>query len=123
MKLLGDFFHIIDVPVDGTCSWRIKLNADHIIYKSHFPDNPITPGVCLIQIITELMESKTLLRLELKKVRNVKFLSVLSPVNNDEVTVLVKKITVDGNEYKVQAVVYDDSVQFAKISVVYEAIR
>lgn len=123
MKLLGDFFHIIDIPADDTCSWHIRLNAEHIIYKSHFPDNPITPGVCLIQILTELLESKTLHKLELKKVRNIKFLSVLSPVVNDEVTVMIKKTVTDDKEYRVQAIVYNETVQFAKISVVYEIIR
>ena len=123
MKLLGDFFHIINIPAGDTCSWRIGLNADHIIYKSHFPDNPITPGVCMIQILTELLQSKTHLKLELKKVRNIKFLSVLSPVSNGEVIVTVKKAVADINQYKVQAVIYNDTVQFAKISVAYEIVR
>ena len=37
---------------------RIKLNKDHDIYNGHFPNNPITPGVIIIQIIKEILEEK-----------------------------------------------------------------
>ena len=35
---------------------RIKLNKDHDIYNGHFPNNPIIPGVIIIQIIKEILD-------------------------------------------------------------------
>ena len=34
----------------------IELNQQHAIYSGHFPDQPIVPGVCQIQIVKELLE-------------------------------------------------------------------
>ena len=34
---------------------KIRLNPDHEIYRAHFPGNPITPGVCIVQIISEVL--------------------------------------------------------------------
>lgn len=57
MKLLDNLYHIIDennCDVDHT--YTIKLNAEHFIYAAHFPGEPITPGVCIMQIAQELLE-------------------------------------------------------------------
>ena len=33
---------------------RLQLHPEHEIYQAHFPGNPITPGVCQVQIVAEL---------------------------------------------------------------------
>ena len=33
----------------------IELNPEHGIYKGHFPYVPVAPGVCLVQIIKEIL--------------------------------------------------------------------
>ena len=38
---------------------NIILNKDHEIFKGHFPGNPVTPGVCMMQIVKELTEEFT----------------------------------------------------------------
>jgi 3-hydroxyacyl-[acyl-carrier-protein] dehydratase len=58
----------------------IQLHPDYLIYQAHFPGNPITPGVCIVQIIGELAESRVGRQLSLHKVVNLKFLAPLSPV-------------------------------------------
>ena len=52
MKLIGDFFHIVSTKhSEAELVWQVQLNADHYIYRAHFPGNPITPGVCLVQMV------------------------------------------------------------------------
>ena len=41
---------------EGTVSYDIRLHSDHFIYQAHFPGEPITPGVCVVQIAKELLE-------------------------------------------------------------------
>ena len=60
-------------------SYQIRLNAEHIIYQAHFPGEPITPGVCLLQMGLELLSDAVGCELELDTAKNVKFLSVLHP--------------------------------------------
>jgi 3-hydroxyacyl-[acyl-carrier-protein] dehydratase len=58
---------------------QIELNSNHEIFKGHFPGNPITPGVCMMQIIKELVEDFTNEKLILSKVSNVKFMAKINP--------------------------------------------
>lgn len=60
-------------------SYQLHLNGEHVIYQAHFPGEPITPGVCLLQMGLELLEDAVGCALELDGVKNVKFLSVLHP--------------------------------------------
>ena len=36
-------------------SFRLRLNPEHFIYQAHFPGEPVTPGVCILQIGKELL--------------------------------------------------------------------
>ena len=37
----------------GQSGFNVILNPDHLIYKAHFPGQPVTPGVCILQMIQE----------------------------------------------------------------------
>ena len=57
--MLNSTFYTIRKRTDteGGVDYRVSLNASHIIYEAHFPGNPVTPGVCIIQIVKELVEA------------------------------------------------------------------
>ncbi|MDR1652185.1 MAG: hypothetical protein LBS01_00775 [Prevotellaceae bacterium] len=82
MKLYNNFFTIIE---QNGNDFLIKLNVNHCIYNAHFPENPITPGVLLIQITCELLEMLTNCKLFLQKIRNVKFTAVVNPELTDNI--------------------------------------
>jgi 3-hydroxyacyl-[acyl-carrier-protein] dehydratase len=120
MKLKDDFFQIKDSCQTATgMDFTVVLNPEHFIYRAHFPENPITPGVCIIQIIKELSETVLQRELFLKKVNNVKFLSVINPLENKEV-VFSLSISSEGDEaHKVGAVVSNENNQFSKLSLLF----
>jgi 3-hydroxyacyl-[acyl-carrier-protein] dehydratase len=99
--------------------YTIRLNPEHIIYQAHFPENPITPGVCIIQIVKEL--SKELLKHELflKKMNNVKFLNVINPLEDKEVIFSMSVLPETQDVYKIGVVVYTGTKQFAKLSLLF----
>ena len=39
---------------------RVKFLPESPVYAAHFPEYPITPGVCLVQMALELMDCKLL---------------------------------------------------------------
>lgn len=120
MKLLNDFFRIEKSEVtDENYICRIRLNTAHTIYRAHFPGNPITPGVCLVQMVTECLEQFLRKSLYLKEVKNVKFLSILSPVENDRVTLVFSKTAMSETECNVQAIIVSAEIQYAKMSLIY----
>lgn len=71
---------------EESATFDVSLNAGCFIYKAHFPGNPITPGVCIVQIAKELLEEVVSMPLEISEVKDVKFLSILSPVDYQEVS-------------------------------------
>lgn len=120
MVLNNSFYTITNkLDEDAVISYRVKLNADHEIYKAHFPGNPITPGVCLLQIVTELLKDNFDKNFTLLAVSNIKYLSVLSPLESPEVSYQLSKIDMGNGTCKLQALVSDDNNKYAKMSLVY----
>jgi 3-hydroxyacyl-[acyl-carrier-protein] dehydratase len=117
MKLLDDFYTIKQETGEGTeFEYSLSLNKEHFIYQVHFPGNPITPGVCIIQLCKELMEHRTGETLFLKKINNVKFLSIIDPTVIDTIRASFSKVSPDENGYKFSVLVDGGTTQFAKLS-------
>ena len=117
MKLLDSLYSIVYENVtDAGHDYTIKLDPEHFIYKAHFPGEPITPGVCIMQIAQELLELHTGLQLEVQCVRNVKFLRIIVPTETPVMTYRLQKVTVDGDEAKVMVSVIEGSETYAKLS-------
>jgi len=122
MKLIDDFYTIKqENEGDTSFEYVLSLNKEHFIYKAHFPKNPVTPGVCIIQFCKELLERKLKKSLSLKKIVNVKFLSILSPTVCDVVRVVFSKLTTVENGCKVSVLVCNDTTEFAKLSLYLES--
>ena len=65
--------------MDGSISSEIKLNPEHSIFKGHFPNAPVTPGVVQMQIVKEILQLHLGQKLSMKLLRTSKFLEVLDP--------------------------------------------
>ena len=59
MKFLDSLYSVTQSrKTEGGFEFDISFFPGHFIYKAHFPGEPITPGVCIIQIATELFSLK-----------------------------------------------------------------
>lgn len=120
MQLLDSLYHIeSEDAAAGKATYGIALDAGHAIYAGHFPGNPITPGVVILQIISELAERALGRPLQVKEFVNVKYLSVLSPVEHPRATVELQ-LTEAGSEVKAKAAITADGTPMSKVSVIYE---
>ena len=63
--------------------YTIRQNKNNEIFKAHFPGNPITPGACLIEIAKELCEHFVGKKLTVQSVKNVKVISLITPIANE----------------------------------------
>ena len=103
-------------------SYQIKLNPDCEIYKVHFPNQPITPAVCILQVVSELLEDALGKLLALGCIKNAKFLSVLKP-EGQTVCVTLSNIKEERESVSVQSVVAkSEGIIYAKISFVTKAV-
>ncbi|MDR1557965.1 MAG: glycosyltransferase [Tannerellaceae bacterium] len=123
MNLTDDFYKITQrTNGDSGFEYILSLNKEHPIYQAHFPGNPITPGVCIIQFCKELMEHHTGEKLFLRKIVNVKFLSVINPQENAVVRVAFSKLSAVDKGYTCSVLVYSENLRFAKLSLFLERI-
>ena len=120
MKLLGDFFNVLETSVGANgFSTVIELNPRHIVYTGHFPGHPVTPGVIQMQIVHELLESHFGKKLTLHTMPYCKFLKVLDPNETPQLAVHTEFIgTHDLLNIKAWGEI--DSVVFFRLNATYQ---
>lgn len=103
MSVLKDFYTINKLENQDSEKYvaEISLNKNHDIFKGHFPGNPVTPGVCMIQIIKDLAEKICERNLFLSSASNVKFMTIINPEENPDL-ILELDITDDTENVKVK---------------------
>lgn len=119
MTLKNDFYSVVSASVESpdSASYTIALNPTHIIFKAHFPGNPITPGVCQLRIVEELASQRIGQRLRLAHITNIKYMNIISPLETPQLSVHLSKIqkTTDGN-FSLQVLMNSPSRSFTKLS-------
>lgn len=120
MQLRNNLYTVSNRDVDGTTArFALQLNPASFIYQAHFPGEPITPGVCIVQMAKELLEEILHLSLEISMVKNVKFLAVVSPLESTSIVYQFDKVTTsDDRTVKAQITVSAETGVKAKISLV-----
>jgi 3-hydroxyacyl-[acyl-carrier-protein] dehydratase len=102
----------------------IELIPDSIIYKAHFPERPITPGVCIIQIVGELLADLLGANVQLLSVGNAKFINVIEPNCTKQVDVTFVNIITDEKAHTIKVSVIVDNKEsgtiFTKLSLLYK---
>ena len=120
MKLKNNLYRIASADKD-TRTFRLALDPDCMIYRAHFPEHPVTPGVCIIQMASELLGELFPMTFELSAVANAKYLAVIDPRNTPELTYAFNRVASDdeGRSVKVSVSVSDGGTVFTKLSLVY----
>jgi 3-hydroxyacyl-[acyl-carrier-protein] dehydratase len=111
--LRNDFYQSSIIQRDGDLSATIKFNKEHRIFEGHFPGSPVVPGVCMIQIVRELMEDAWRTKLQVMSGDNIKFLAVINPNETPEVQASVQFISRD-EIVEVQASLFLEQVTYFK---------
>lgn len=121
--ILTDFYTLqsYEQTENGSFTAHISLNKDHDIFKGHFPGNPVTPGVCMMQIVKELSEEFTGLNLFLKSASNVKFMAIINPFETPDLT-LQLDITENEDDVKVKNTTSFGETIALKMSVNYKKL-
>jgi 3-hydroxyacyl-[acyl-carrier-protein] dehydratase len=82
--LQNDFFTISSTNREGD-SFRVllELNAAHKIFGGHFPEQPVVPGACLLQMVQEVAQTVLgVAALKLQKADHLKFIAFIDPTVN-----------------------------------------
>jgi len=123
--VLKDFYTILDRsgPETGTSpsgkpvrkyTFSLELNPDHPVYQGHFKGNPVVPGVCQVQIISELLSVVENSPLRIVQADNIKFLTPIVPGKNRFLQVDLEIREGENDLLHVQSVILDKNNTFIK---------
>jgi 3-hydroxyacyl-[acyl-carrier-protein] dehydratase len=120
--LLKDFYKVekVENVSEGKYAAVVVLNNQHDIFKGHFPGNPVTPGVCMMQIIKELSQEIVGSSLFMISSSNVKFMALINPEINPT---LKLELEISGNletEIKVKNTTLFDETVALKLTNTYK---
>lgn len=123
MKLLNSFYKILETKTtENGISVMVKIDKEHSIFEGHFPNHPVTPGVCTMQIIKELSEEHLGKSLMLKMARNVKFMAIINPQHNEDVRFDLAFEEAENGDLSVKSTVLIDENPALKFGGVYKTV-
>lgn len=95
----------------------LSINKSHDILKGHFPGQPVVPGVCMMQMIRELVELNIKRDLCIEEADNMKFLAIIDPEKTNEVEANISYSEADG-KILLNATLFSGPVTFFKLKAV-----
>jgi 3-hydroxyacyl-[acyl-carrier-protein] dehydratase len=120
--LLNDFFTITSLSGEGpSFKALLALNPRHRIFGGHFPGQPVVPGVCLMQMVKEVLE--TALGgggLRLTRADQLKFIALIDPWKAGELEIKLDCDRKEDGAVRVNASVLDGGKLCFKFSGVFE---
>lgn len=121
-SILNSFYELKSYESEGNIfRAKVTLNSNHEIFKGHFPGNPVTPGVCMMQIVKDLTEKFTGSKLFLKTASNVKFMAIINPFETPDLVMDLDIIETD-EEIKVKNTTIFGETIALKLSVTYKKL-
>ena len=68
-----------DILQSNQVGYVIRFNVSHPIFSGHFPEHPIVPGACLVQIAEELAALTYNHPIRFVAIRDLKFRQPITP--------------------------------------------
>ncbi len=105
---------------EGKYQYQIRIHAEHEVFAGHFPGNAIVPGVCMVQLVADLLAHTFSHRYKLKAARDIKF---LNPIATKELQYFTMDLTINVDVpdalYPVTALIHAKDKQFFKLKGTY----
>lgn len=90
-------FVIDALPAPGPSGTAIaRINAEHAILAGHFPDRPVVPGVCLIDLALRVCSALLGAEHRIARARALKFLIPVEPSTSGDLIVTANVVPIEG---------------------------
>ena len=109
--LRDDFFTINNLEKTGfDITADLVINAGHQIFEGHFPGQPVVPGVCMMQMVKEIIEKVIGEKTNLVRAGEMKFLAIINPTENNLIRATVKYTIEENGNMAVSATLFKESL-------------
>ncbi len=105
-RVTGHKDHVIEA--------RIQVNGDSVVYGGHFPNFAVTPGVCQILMIKEILQGEMDTPLWLSEAKYIKFTALHEPGKAREINARIS-YTAIGPDFTVEGVLFMGETRYLKI--------
>lgn len=121
--LLNDFFTIEHKASSATeISAALVINAEHTIFEGHFPNQPVVPGVCMMQMVKEILELVIGKATRLSEAFDMKFLAIIDPQKNNYIQANITYAAADNGAINVTASLFKDELVHFKFKGQFEEV-
>ncbi|MDB5258271.1 MAG: Beta-hydroxyacyl-(acyl-carrier-protein) dehydratase, FabA/FabZ [Chitinophagaceae bacterium] len=118
--MLEGLFDIQEQTTDGTKKvYQVKVNPAHEVFRGHFPEQPVLPGVAMVYLSRFLTERVTGKAVKLKDASQIKFLNLVDPRINPEFTYTNEIVKEVDNVIYVKGEMRFNEMTFFKILATY----
>lgn len=121
--LLNDFYTIEDLKTtaENSFSATVLLNAAHRVFKGHFEQMPVVPGVFQTQLIKEIFQKHLKKNLLMVTGDNIKFMAMILPDKHPKI-VLEINYRLDENKYITDAKLFYENTTFTKFKGIFSSL-
>jgi 3-hydroxyacyl-[acyl-carrier-protein] dehydratase len=108
--------------IENDIQASVLLRADHAIFKGHFPGQPVLPGVCMLEMISEITGENLNNEFRISGAPLIKFLRMIDPQKNPEIRLEIKyqsspeSVTTNGK-------IFYDSQVFMKFQMILVPVK
>ncbi|MBE6286903.1 MAG: hypothetical protein E7099_01750 [Mediterranea massiliensis] len=107
--LIADYYTINGhTEEDGQTIFSISLNPACKVYEGHFPGQPVSPGVCNIQMIKECVEQMLDKPLSMTEISLCRLNKLMTPSTHPKPEVGIRLMQKDGEAIKIHATISHD---------------
>ena len=119
--LLNKFFSITEIELhEGAIKASLSINKEHAIFRGHFPGQPIVPGVCMLQMLKEVLEKIINSPVKLQSADFLKFLKFINPQETSVVNLELQYVRTENNTLKVNGGLVNADAVYFKFKGIYE---
>lgn len=112
MLLKDKYFKIADCEREANAArFHVILLSDCDVYRGHFPGNPVSPGVCNIEMVKECFATLLATEPKILTIDRCRLTAVASPAVSPELDIEMSW-TEAGGQYQLMATIKDDKQQY-----------
>lgn len=120
MDKLNSIFNLKEISsTEDTHIVFVELNESHEVFKGHFPNQPVLPGVVQLQLVKMSLEQILGRNITTNVIKSVKYLQVIDPRKITSISLEIKVKSNNEDDISIQATLHDGDSALMKLSASY----
>ncbi len=112
--LIGDLYtYEVISHADHAFDAIVSVNRQSSVYRGHFPNFAVTPGVCQVLMIKEILQGEFDTPLRMAKAKQIKFTAVHHPDRARKINVRIS-YSIEGQNIVVDGLLFTGNTRYLK---------